>query len=662
MIFKGFSQNKNLIADKIREMKKNILNKNIIKHKFLYLLILIIAILFPISYFPHIYGVDAFQVMWMANALRNGALFSGKTWLINPASYFGYFPFSHRAIGVPFILAFLIRFLKTISFGIMGLTEAIFVLDIILIIITYRMARILGNRLFEEEWNKLIFVAAILLSPNIIEQVTMTVSTRIIITIVMLVLLNLNLKILNQNENLNKFRIVFFIFLTLLIGALSHRLWLYTIVTILFMLVTFIIRKYHNIQYVSFFLIIPLAIISFFFGLDLFLSKNLFAYSFLTLINMTITYFYYFYTQLGIIFFCFPIGVIGILYTLINSFKNSKKFKEGNKKKILLNENYQKFIETFSYLLFLLIPFSFMIPTTFYAKTVFFPIIVIFSIEGLIYIKKLISIFSKRLELIFPSFVFLGLIISTILRLEMYIEVSLWDNFIFILTLSFIIIFTFLVKNYKNLNFCHLSFKLRKMKKSIAIILITVSILLSSTLILGINRTKQEGGPIPWKKTYITSEEYEIINFFETQDLKGLIFVFNPLIANRLGGVGFLPTFSESTLIGTPLYYRLITPYQVYQNTSFSLQSLARLGFFNYTGKDPIDRIRISIGNLDLQEKEEFNAFLSYNIQYIITANSSYKSDGINNWRMIQSLQDSKFVFSTHPVFETTHLLVWRIY
>ncbi|MEJ2251012.1 MAG: hypothetical protein P8Y97_15335 [Candidatus Lokiarchaeota archaeon] len=514
----------------------------------------------------------------------------------------------------------------------MGLTEAIFVLDIILIIITYRMARILGNRLFEEEWNKLIFVAAILLSPNIIEQVTMTVSTRIIITIVMLVLLNLNLKILNQNENLNKFRIVFFIFLTLLIGALSHRLWLYTIVTILFMLVTFIIRKYHNIQYVSFFLIIPLAIISFFFGLDLFLSKNLFAYSFLTLINMTITYFYYFYTQLGIIFFCFPIGVIGILYTLISSFKNSKEFKAGNKN------------------------------TTFYAKTVFFPIIVIFSIEGLIYIKKLISIFSKRLELIFPSFVFLGLIISTILRLEMYIEVSLWDNFIFILTLSFIIIFTFLVKNYKNLNFCHLSFKLRKMKKSIAIILITVSILLSSTLILGINRTKQEGGPIPWKKTYITSEEYEIINFFETQDLKGLIFVFNPLIANRLGGVGFLPTFSESTLIGTPLYYRLITPYQVYQNTSFSLQSLARLGFFNYTGKDPIDRIRISIGNLDLQEKEEFNAFLSYNIQYIITANSSYKSDGINNWRMIQSLQDSKFVFSTHPVFETTHLLVWRIY
>ena len=123
-----------------------------------YLVLVLVAIIIPITHYPRIYGVDSFQVIWMANAFRDGVLFSDNTWLIHPASYFGYYPFSHRAIGVPMFLAFLITFLNFISFGNFGLTEAILAFNIILILIIYKSARNLGNQIFEEEWSRVIFV------------------------------------------------------------------------------------------------------------------------------------------------------------------------------------------------------------------------------------------------------------------------------------------------------------------------------------------------------------------------------------------------------------------------------------------------------------------------------------------------------------------------
>ncbi|KKL80054.1 hypothetical protein LCGC14_2008640, partial [marine sediment metagenome] len=216
-------------------MSYNFMSITIKKASLYYLVLVLVAIIIPIIHYPRIYGVDSFQVIWMSNALRDGALFSDNTWLIHPASYFGYYPFSHRAIGVPMFLAFLISLLNFFSFGIFGLTEAILAFNILLIIIIYKSSRNLGNRLFEEEWSRFIFVAAILLSPNIIYDVTMTVSTRIIITIVMIALLNLNLKVLGD-DNYNKFKTTIFLFLLLLIGALAHRLWTGTLITMIFMI------------------------------------------------------------------------------------------------------------------------------------------------------------------------------------------------------------------------------------------------------------------------------------------------------------------------------------------------------------------------------------------------------------------------------------------
>jgi hypothetical protein len=193
--------------------------------------------MFPLIHYPNIYGVDAFKYMWMAQALQNGALISENTWFIHPTSYLGYYPFSQTPIGVPLFLAILIEILNIISFGTFGITEAILALDIILILVTFKSAKSLGDTFFEEKWCKFIFVSAMVLSPDLIQETTMIVSTRLLITIVMMLLLNLNLKIILKKQKSIK-KIIFYMILLFLIGALSHRLWLNTLLTVVFMIIT----------------------------------------------------------------------------------------------------------------------------------------------------------------------------------------------------------------------------------------------------------------------------------------------------------------------------------------------------------------------------------------------------------------------------------------
>ena len=96
-----------------------------------YYSILMVALMYPIMLYPRIYGVDTFTYIWMAQAIRNGALTSEKTWLIHPTSYFGYYPFSHTPIGVPLFLAFLISLIEFLTCSIYGLIEAILIFNIL---------------------------------------------------------------------------------------------------------------------------------------------------------------------------------------------------------------------------------------------------------------------------------------------------------------------------------------------------------------------------------------------------------------------------------------------------------------------------------------------------------------------------------------------------
>ncbi|GAJ04563.1 unnamed protein product, partial [marine sediment metagenome] len=137
------------------------------------------------------------------------------------------------------------------------------------------------------------------------------------------------------------------------------------------------------------------------------------------------------------------------------------------------------------------------------------------------------------------------------------------------------------------------------------------------------------------------------------------IFVSDSYISKRIGAVGFLPTFSEPTEIGIPLFYGLISPNYVYENTKFSLRDFFSFTFFNFTQINPIIELRSYIKNLDLRNGNDLDTLISYNIQYIITINETYQSGGVNNWLLVQSLQQSE---SFEPVFATHHLLIWKIY
>ena len=634
---------------------------NIKKIKLYYLVLVLVAIIIPIIHYPRIYGVDAFQVIWMANALRDGALFSDNTWLIHPASYFGYYPFSHRAIGVPMFLAFLISLLNFFSFGIFGLTEAILAFDIILILIVYKSSRSLGNRLFKEEWSRFIFVAAILLSPTLIYDTTMTVSTRIIVTIVMIVLLNLNLKIIST-DNYNKFKTTIFMFLALLVGALAHRLWTGTVITIIFMIFTVFIRKYKKLQHLTVFLIVPIGIIAFFVGLEFFyvdprtgLGVNA------TFFEISIFLINYSGFWVGLISLFFPIGLIITLYKLTFTFKNSNAFKTSKKKNALLNNSHHEFVDNFYYLLLFLIPFLYMIFNYSYAIVIFLPIIIIFSVQGLIYFKKFISSFSKKLDWVFPILLLFLLVGYYLLRYGIYSKIVLWDVFLFLLVSLILFLFVFLIINYNNLTFSRASFDPHKLKKGIWVISFTISFLAFSVInIEEAVRVDDISSPYPWQNRYLTGEEIEIIEYFQNEDINGLIFCAAGIyISERIGGVGFLPIFSEPTLIGIPLFYGLINPNYVHENAKFSLSELFSFGLFTFNETDPITELLNSIRTLDLREGADFEVLVSYNVQYIISINDTFQSGGINNWPLIQSLQQSELF---EPVFSTLHLLVWKIY
>ena len=217
----------------------------------------------------------------------------------------------------------------------------------------------------------------------------------------------------------------------------------------------------------------------------------------------------------------------------------------------------------------------------------------------------------------------------------------------------------FLIKKNDNIHLSIQSLDSQKLKNFFWMVLITLSILASSTISVEISRYDGLNSPHPWDNRYLTDEEIQIINYFKGEDVDGLIFVADRFIAERIGAVGFLPTFSVPVLIGIPLFYRIVSPNYVYEHTKFSLRDFFSFTFFNFTQLDPIQELKNCIKSLDLREGNDLDTFLSYNIQYIITINETFQSGGINNWLLIQSLKQSELY---EPIFTTHHILIWKLY
>jgi len=642
------------------------------KRSLFYVFLILVAILFPLTTYPRIYGVDAFHYMWMTNALREGALFSNKTWLISPLSYFGYYPLSFTPIGVPLFLAFLMSFLEFVSFGIFGITESILALNIILIILICKSSRSLGEKLFEEEWSRFIFVAANLFSPNIISDITMTVSTRIIITIIMMGLLNINLKtISNYKNDLNILKVILVFVIFLFVGALAHRLWIITIITIVFMIFTLIIQRSKKLKRFIIFLIIPLSILVFFIGLNFFVvDPRKISSPFIdnsSLIGVCINLSLHFALQAGLLLLFFPIGVLLTLYKVANFL-----IKPGNPKN---DKSTKKYLNRF-YLLLFIVPLLFMAPS-FYSIVIFLPILISFSVEGLIFVKKTISSFSKNLSCFFPPVFLIFAIGYSLLYVQLIFRINLWYMFLLLSFVLFFYLFFFIINLYNakiQSKISSINFNNYKLKQLEMFILIVSVIIFSTTTVTGRWRSL-DSNTYPWENRYLSGEEQEIINFFQDEDISGLIFTNVPELGNRISGVSFLPVFNlleyhkgetgiEFVPIATPsgkaLYYDFINPKEVYKYTLFSISYFSSLNFFWYNKSNPIRTFSETILQLNISLESDLNLLqYEYNVQYIITGNENILLAGqfCRDYNLITSLPT---VFN--PVFSTQCFFVWKLY
>lgn len=646
-------------------MFQNLYNFNLRKNSIYYFLLVIFTIIFPIIHYPHIYGVDSFQLIWMANALRDGALFSENSWLIHPTSYFGYYPFSHRAIGVPIVLALLITLIEIISFGYFGIAEAILTLNVILVLVVYKSSRNLAKTIFKEEWCRFLFVASILFSQYVLDEVTMNVSTRLIITIIMILFLDLNLKILNKS--INKFKAGLLFIILLLLGLLSHRLWLATIITIIFMIFTVIIRKYENLQKLIIFLIIPVSLIAFFVGLEIigyeylkYLGESITTFiDEKSLFGLIVLYGWFYFWKSGIIFIFFPLGLLIMIYKLAISLKT---FDQGGYKLRDNSKSVQKY-----YLLLFIIPFTFLLPTTFYSIVIFFPILIIFSIYGLIYIKDLISKYSEIFSWLLIAIILGISTIYSFLKIAVSTQINFLYIYLFLITSFFLFLLALLTNLYKKKIFLKISFKSLKFNKGIWIIIFVISILIFSITNIETKIANISSNPEPWENRYLTQQEIEIINYLKNEEINGLIFTTDPYISNRIGGVGFLPTFSERSNIGNALWYGLINPKEIIENTYFSLSfsNIINQRFFvfrpeyatNYYETSPLEVLRRNIIGLNITiEGDRYLLHSVYNVQFIICLNKNSLHES-NEWLLIQSLHQSEL----EPVFSTQNLEIWKI-
>ena len=242
----------------------------------------------------------------------------------------------------------------------------------------------------------------------------------------------------------------------------------------------------------------------------------------------------------------------------------------------------------------------------------------------------------------------------------MILRINLWYMFVLFSIASFVYLVSFIIHKYNRKiksKFSFININNYKFRRGSEVLVLIFSIIIfSTTTVVGRTRTF-DSSPYPWENRYLTEEEQEILNFFQNEDVSGLIYSNLEKMTSRMAGVGFLPIFSDRTLIGTVLYYDFISRNEVHEHTEFSLSGLSSFNFLIFNKYDPIRSIRNKIVRLNVSLAGDLNLLqFEYNVQYIISGNETIISP-YASWTLIPSLSTA-----FNPVFSTQHLLVWKLY
>lgn len=624
------------------------------KENLYYLFVFTIGFIIQIINYPKIYGVDAFDLIWMAQAINEGALFSSNTWLIHPLSYLGYYPFSHRAIGVPLILALITLIIKPLS---LGITEAIFIFNMILQILLFKSVHTMGKKLFKEEKYRLIFIISIFISPFVLRETIMTVSSRIFITLIMFTILNQIFDYINGNGHITK-KNIFIIIASIISGIFLHRLWLVTLMPVGILIFIKILSKKKKYWYYFAIILIMAMGLSFFIGIYGFTDKYLVRIesllpSFMAVKSVdgrVLLITYYLGSGLGIISIFFPIGLIFILKTTFMEIKEN--FNSENK-----NPEHLVNIEKFVFLLVFMIPFLLLIKFITYSIVVFLPILVIISIYGLKYFENTLYYQIKHNNRYILLFLILFSGVFSIVNFKHYPKLNyglILLSILPLLILSFFLI-TKKVKN-KSMQLVKL-FNNKAFLKEVKICIVISSILLFSLVSTDITIINRTDSPYPWENLYVTSEEEAVIDYFHNVEINGYIFITEKTIETRIGSIGDLPTFNGKISSGRILWHEFIEPEEVYNLTGFSSNSMSISKIFfvlNYQGANPSSYLENQIRELNMTQEEAQEIFVTLNVEYVVSPKFLYQK---RTYNLTSTLE-----ICYTPVFETENLFVWKMF
>ena len=598
----------------------------------------LVSILIRIPKIPHIYGYDGFEIIWMAYAIKNGALIGQQTWLIHPLSYLGFYPFSQYPIGLPLILA------AFLAIGI-PLTISLVTIDILLTVICVIGAYKLSKMFFQKEIYKNTFLIMILLgSKDFYNYTYFTLHPRGVLLALSPWFLYFLFKIREEKKLFSSIKLLALFSVMILFYRIS---WLYLIYLVSFAFMTiFSVKKINEygvkilgskvLKTVFLFSAVGILVVGFMITPDFDVSLQSPIIEGTTIISQIVTLGMIYFSSLGIISLFLPIGLLSILFI--------EKSVCAKKRMFLL-------------ITILFMALSWKIPV--YSIVLFLPIFAWISVLG---IKTSVDMIEKRMKFKYPAYLICSsVILGAAIVFHIIYSLAIVSVIItYFVTLGTIIIYGVFV------SFQRYILKIR-VKHWMQIFIF--SIIIGNVFFLQKPYEGQERyasiGVAPftvdYSQNHITEDELLVINYIKTE---GIIITSSTTLARRIGGMGFLPTI-PGYHIEHPLFYGWVLVEEVINNTQFNLTEFIDSFSLKYQGESYEDHILSQIRHLNITRVTTINTLISLNIQYFVAIKNP-SDNSIYPCLFHPYGNSSYYIFDSlnrlNPTFSTDYLAVFKIY
>jgi len=621
------------LKDKFKYLSR--VSYSFVKSNVVTFIIVLCVFLLEIPRINGIIGSDAFEILWMSNALVEG-LQTNSTWIINSLSIFGFYPFSFYPVGYPFVISLFFR-------AGVGLNLTTYLISSINIVIASIGATKLGKKVFQRDVLQKALLISYLFAPVFIRFTYFTISARGPI----LALAPWLFYYYFDSQQKFSIRSTIKLSIIMIIMAFLHRLWLAYLPIILVAVLANIIsrktkiinliKKHKQIFYTAFFVIcLSLLIAGYFvFRVDSakitspwFSNNNFFG----LIANLIIDY----GLRLGLLTFFLPLSI----YNLLKDIPNEENKKRG---------------ETWIFYIFLIFILSFVWTYTLYSTVAYLPIYALISINGL---KTLLEKNKPNTMLIITitmvSFVVLFSVIYESLINNNYLNAIITTS-VLLPTIAFYILFK------KDLVFA----EIKSLKKTNVKAISFIVVILLSNIFFCLNSidgqillNEQE---FPY--SYISDEEMDICKFLNNEGVVGTIYVSNSLVSRRISGYGFLPTINGNHA-AHQLYYGWADQTEISENFSFNFYYFVTNPKLLVEGVNPENSIINELLCIPVNSSENINHIVEMNIQYAVIL-----KDSLGNaypYHISSAREEySIFIDSLHlipSVYQTENLLVWKFF